>query len=194
VAGLALGACFLVWRDERDRRPPPHRDTATGIGAPAEAVVLPLLEAAIEWVAVARQAEAPGDAQVILVARVANPGRPSTADRWTLVVQTAEGVARQAHMRKIPAVLTVRQGGEERRFTSADALNEKAFTSPLAAGAMLRGVLWFHVPGVSAEQVNQQGSYLVLHAWDVFGNRITAAATIDSGVENVPVIFTGLSQ
>lgn len=189
AGGLFLWACFLVWREERRRGHTGQAPSESAVGATSSE-----LQLTIDWVWVAREAESPDEAQVILVAQVTNPGRPNTADRWTLVAQSSDGKTKQANVRKIPAGLAILQDREPRQFGGGDALYEKAFAAPIPTGGMVRGVLWFHLPGTQPEEINKRCCYLVVHASDAFGKQITAAATFGPGHGSVPVVFAGLGD
>jgi len=72
-------------------------------------------------------------------------------------------------------------------------LCKKAIDAPIPTGGMIRGVLWFHLPGVRPEEINKRDCHLVLRARDAFGKDIAVAVTFGPFDKKVPVVFAGLN-
>jgi hypothetical protein len=180
-------ASFRVWRE--DRQSPPQ---TVAQEPPSQPSVEPHLE--IDWVWVAQAADGSPGAQIVLVASLANRGRPTTADDWTLVVQLEDGRTEQAALRKMPPRLSVEQSGEQHDFSSQTALYDAAMAAPLPTGGKIRGVLWFHVPAFRPEEINRSGCYVVLHARNTFGEILSAAATFAPTGKSLPRVFAGLRE
>jgi hypothetical protein len=183
--GLFVWACFLAWREER-------RQTAKP-GAP-DLAPQPKLEAKIDWVWVAKAADGSPGTHIILVASLANPGRPSTADDWTLVAQLSDGRVEQAVLQQMPRHLSVEQSGERHDFSSEAALYEAAIAAPIPTGGKIRGALWFHIRSMAPEEVSRQGCHLILHARTTFGEFLSAAASFGATDKTVPLVFAGLRR
>jgi len=187
-----LVACFRVWREERTRPIGREAHVDASIHLPD---VEPQLTASVDWAWIAREIGKPEETQVILMVKLVNAGKPTTVDRWTLAAQSVDGAIEEAVLREISSKFEVDMpDGEHREFSMEDALYEKAFSVPIPAGGMVRGVLWFRLLSAMPEQISSQGCYLVLHASDAFGRHLAAGVNFGPTTNKVPVVLAGLSR
>jgi hypothetical protein len=138
------------------------------------------LSAEIENVSLYPVPNNPRDLAVSLVVTVRNTGSPANADKWTLVVNSPN---RETPLTVDPVHVNGLIEMPGRPGVKVDIGKEdlalKSKETPITKGAPLNGILTFVLPGVSAKDISNNSSSLVVHFRDSDGGSYqTLKATV----------------
>jgi hypothetical protein len=136
-----------------------------------------------------------GEARLILVLIIRNPGSPTALTSWLLDVEDDRGKKLEIPPSLLPKTITFYTKGRPHIYENTDSLVEKTF-APLSSGAITRGILGYEFHDYTYNECRQFKNPKVIF-FDVSGGEHSISFPWPQGPGNneyFPGVFPGLKS
>jgi len=133
----------------------------------------PKLECEFGWISADMPSEDKSSVytRIFTAYTVRNTGAPSVAKYWEYTIKLPGGRTVKGVNQTIPKSLTVKTVNGLWKYYEEDALYNKAYINPIQNGSEVSGILIFHLPGLTKDDVFTHGSMVTLSFKDVKGKQ-----------------------